>query len=241
MLTLLRTKQCICELPVGQGAGAALADEVEAEDRGPQPQPFGNISAQTGAQITRARRNDHGIDRLRLQVRAAQCGGAGRRGEPRCMGGESPVQRVGVDAEHVGERVDREPARLDAIVARQHRLRHRVRARVQAAEPVRRGECIPAVAFRITSLGQRRADGIHIHSASPSHEAIRTGLQGHDSARQAVKHARTARAPQRRRGSGEKIRVGRARWQVHPRRLCHGAVCPPRSRPPPRAGRQLRP
>jgi hypothetical protein len=53
----------------------------------------------------------------------------------RRVGEKAPVERVGVDAEDLVERIEREVARLDAVVALQDQARDHVRARVEAREP----------------------------------------------------------------------------------------------------------
>ena len=67
---------------------------------------------------------------------AAQRARAGLGRERRRMREEAPVERVGIDREDLVERVEREPARLDAVVALQDRAGDEVRARVEPREPV---------------------------------------------------------------------------------------------------------
>ena len=57
-------------------------------------------------------------------------------GERRRMGEEAPVERVGIDREDLVERIEREAARLDAVVALQNGSRDQVGARVETREPV---------------------------------------------------------------------------------------------------------
>ena len=72
-----------------------------------------------------------GVDAGRGQRARAGLGGQRRR-----MGEKAPVERVGIDREHLVERIEREAARLDAVVALQDRARDQVRAGIETREPV---------------------------------------------------------------------------------------------------------
>ena len=86
---------------------------------------------------------------------------AGLGGERRRVGEEAPVERVGVDREHLVERVEREAARLDAVVALQDTVcGDQVRARVEPREPVGRWKRVPALGLGVAACGVRRSQTI---------------------------------------------------------------------------------
>ena len=144
VLRLAGAEQRVGQLPVRQRAGTPLADQIEAEHVGAQPQLLEHIAAQAGAQITGAGADDDRVDRRRRNSGALQGAGSGLGGESWRMCRVTLLQRVRVDRKHFVEAVERETAGFDAVVAGQDHFRDRARPCVETVEPGRAVECIPA-------------------------------------------------------------------------------------------------
>ena len=76
---------------------------------------------------------------------------------------KAPRQRVRVDREDFVERIEGEPARLDAVVALQDGARHAMGARVEAREPVGSLEGCQALRLGVAGCRRRRADASEVH------------------------------------------------------------------------------
>ena len=84
-------------------------------------------------------------------------------GERRRMREKASAERVGVDREDFGERVEREAARLDAVVALQDGAGEEVRARIESPEPVGGLEGRQAFSLGVARRRGRRADSANVH------------------------------------------------------------------------------
>ena len=101
---------------------------------------------------------------LRVEPGRGERARAGLGGQRRRMGEEAPVERVGIDREHLVERVEREPARLDAVVALQHGPRDQVRSAVEAGEPLGALEGRQALGLGVAGRGRGGAEAAKVHA-----------------------------------------------------------------------------
>ncbi len=177
-----RGQQRAAELQVGQGGRAALADQVVGLDVGAQAEALDDIAGQARAQVAGAGADDDRVDRGRLEPRGGQRARRCLGGERRRVREEAPVQRVGIDREDLVERVEREPARLDAVVALQDGAGDEVRARVEPPEPVGALEGRQAFGLGETRRGMSGADSAKVHAMPPFVEvnAVSRGLRKGD-------------------------------------------------------------
>ena len=115
------------------------------------------MARQAGTQVAGAGANHDCVNLGSRQpgLRQRALPGTGR--QHRRMSGKALGQRIGVDAEHLGQRIDRQAPRLDAVVALQHGLRHPVGARIEPAKPFRRLE--RRQALRLGVAMSRRCGG----------------------------------------------------------------------------------
>ena len=145
MAAALRRDQALRGAQVGQRRGASLADQIETEDIGAQPEALAHIAREPGTQVAGAGADEHRVDVARLQVRIAQCRARRRRGELGRVAREPRVQRVGVGLERFFERLQREVPRPDAVaLAQEDMLQRGLRARFQDGELRRALQCFPA-------------------------------------------------------------------------------------------------
>ena len=99
-----RREQRARELQVGQRGGAALADQVVGLDVGAQAEPLDDVAGEARAQIAGAGADDDRVDVAARRARPRERRRAGLGGERRRVREEAPVERVGVDREHLVER-----------------------------------------------------------------------------------------------------------------------------------------
>ena len=177
------------QLQVRQRRGAALADEVEGLHVGAQAEPFDDVAREARAQIAGAGADDDGVDRRRIEPGRGERARPGLGGERRRMGEKAPIERVGVDREHLVERIEREPARLDAVVALQDGPGDEVGPAVEAGEPVRALEGRQALGLGVARRGRGRAEAAKVHAMQDREgdAAKYRGNRGDCACRQAVR------------------------------------------------------
>jgi hypothetical protein len=90
------------------------------------------------------------------------------------VGQEAAMQRVGIDLEHFVERRQRLAAGLDPVVVEEHGFRDGVGAAVEAPEPVRGPECVPALGLGVALWRVGGAQSIDKHEISTSRSRVAT-------------------------------------------------------------------
>lgn len=169
MVAIAGIKQRAAELPVGEGARAALAYQVECPYMPRKTESLVHVARKSRTEIACTGRYDDGIDFSGVQARALQGEPASLRRQLRCVFRKSPLQYVSIDFERLCERPNREPARVHAVVACQHESGERPRSRIEAPKPLGRCKRIPAFGTRIPPIGH-----------GGSHRAQKHGLRRAD-------------------------------------------------------------
>ena len=178
VLRVARREQRLREAQVGQRRGAALTDQVECLNVARQPEPLDHVTREPGTKVSGARADDHGVDVGRQEPGVVERACAGLGGERRRVRHETRVQRVGIDSEAFVERVERKTTGLDPVVVEQHGFRDRVGAAVEATEPLRCREGIPALGLAVALRRVGGAQSVHEHVGGPL--SIRDGIRRQD-------------------------------------------------------------
>jgi hypothetical protein len=151
------------KLKVRQCRRAALADQIEGLHVGAQSQPFDHVTREPRAQVAGAGANDEHVDVGRLQPGPGQCAFGRLRGEQGRVSEEAPRERVRVDCEGFGKRVNGKSPRFDPVVAPHDSARDDVRALVELHEPVGAFECLKALSLGVARRRRGRADSAKVH------------------------------------------------------------------------------
>ena len=152
-------------MKIGQGCCAALADQVVRANILAQPQPLQHVPGQAGADVPRAGADHHGIDLSGGQSRFAQRALRRLGGQHGRMRREARRERIGIDGEHVGQRVQRQPARLDAVIALQYRARYQMGAGIETTIPVRFLEGRQALGLGVSRRRGGSTDSAKVHGS----------------------------------------------------------------------------
>jgi len=108
-----------------------LTDQIERLHISAQTQALNDISRKTRTQITGTCADDDGADISRFKTTFEQRFFCRLSCEGRRVAEKTLCQRVGIDTENVVERVNRKPARFNAIVALQDSAGDEMRTRIQ--------------------------------------------------------------------------------------------------------------
>ena len=151
------------ELQVGQRCGATLANQIEGLHIAAQTEPLDHMTRQARTQITGTGADHHSVDLVRSDPGLGY-GTFGRLGREHGRVREKTSGKgVGVYAEHLGQRINGESARLNAVIALQHSACDQVRAGIQSRIPVRMFERLQAFGFGVACCGSGGSDSEKKH------------------------------------------------------------------------------
>src|SRR5690606_10108770 len=132
---------------------------------GTQAEPLADIAGEAGTEIAGAGADEERIDLADRGARAPERPAPRPLGEGRRMLAGAAMKHVRIALARLGEPIEREVARADAVLAEEHALEKRARSRRKAREARRGAHRVPALFLAVARGGNRRPEADQVHDS----------------------------------------------------------------------------